>query len=220
MALKYVLFDLDGTLTDSMLGITNCAIYALEKFDIHPSSREELLPYIGPPLIESFTRFHGLSAEQAVQAVAYYRERFSVVGWKENAVYNGIKTLLQELQQLGLCLIVATSKPEEFTHRILEHFDLKKYFAFVSGSTFDGLRSEKADVIAHVRTTHPDISKENAVMVGDRKHDVIGAHSQNLSAIGVLYGYGDRAEMEAVGADFIAADMAELRQLLLTMVNS
>ena len=220
MALKYVLFDLDGTLTDSMLGITNCAMYALEKFDIHPASREELLPYIGPPLTESFMRFHGLSAEQATQAVAYYRERFSVVGWKENAVYDGVVALLRELQQLGICLIVATSKPEVFTHRILEHFDLKKYFAFVSGSTLDGLRSEKADVIAHVQKTYPDINNENAIMVGDRKHDIIGAHKQGLCAIGVLYGYGDRAEMEAVGADFIAADMVALRQLLLTMVNS
>ena len=220
MALKYVLFDLDGTLTDSMPGITNCAMHALEKFGIQPASREELLPYIGPPLVESFQQFHGLSPEQALQAVAYYRERFSTIGWKENAVYDGVKALLQELQGLGLELIVATSKPEVYTHLILEHFDLKQHFAFVAGSTLDGLRNEKADVIAHIRKTYADINNENTVMVGDRKHDIIGAHLQQLRVIGVLYGYGDRAELEAAGADFIVADIQELRQQLLVMANS
>ena len=155
-----------------------------------------------------------------MQAVAYYRERFSTIGWKENAVYSGVEALLQELQASGLRLIVATSKPEVYTNLILEHFDLKKYFTFVAGSTLDGLRDAKAEVIAHIRKSYADIGVENTVMVGDRRHDVIGAHHHRLRVIGVLYGYGDRAEMEAVGADFIVSDIQELRLQLLVMANS
>lgn len=219
MKLRYVLFDLDGTLTDSMLGITNCAMYALEKFGIYPRNREELLPYIGPPLLHSFMTFHGLDCKQAEEAVAHYRERFAKVGWKENEVFEGISALLAELKGRGATLIVATSKPEEFTHRILEHFDLKQYFAFVAGSTLDGTRSEKADVIAYVQEKFPDISRENALMVGDRKFDVIGAHQRGLAALGVLYGYGDRAEMEAAKADFIIEDIPALRNWLLQEIE-
>ncbi len=215
MSIRYVLFDLDGTLTDSALGITNCALYALEKFGIYPASREELLPYIGPPLMHSFMTFHGLTREQAEQAVVHYRERFSIMGWRENEVYDGIPELLSELQDRGVKLIVATSKPEVFTSRILEHFNLAKYFAFVVGSTLDGVRSEKSDVIAFIRERIPEINAENTLMVGDRKYDVEGAHIQNLPVVGVLYGYGDREELEAAGADFIAEDVATLRQRLL-----
>lgn len=219
MALEYALFDLDGTLTDSMEGITNCARYALEKFGIHPQSQAELLPYIGPPLVYSFETFHGLTKEQSEQAVAYYRERFSTVGWQENKVYEGIRELLDELRSRGVTLMVATSKPEVFTHRILEHFDLARYFSFVAASTLDERRSEKADVIAFLLENHPEIHAGNCVMIGDRKYDVFGAHACGLTAIGVLYGYGDRAEMEAAGANFIVESIEELRNLLLTKIG-
>lgn len=215
MALRYVLFDLDGTLTDPALGITNCVMYALEKFNIHPSCREELYPYIGPPLTHSFAQFHGLSAEDAERAVAYYRERFSTVGLYENEVFAGIPALLEELTNNGLTLLVATSKPEEFTNRILEHFDLARYFAFVAGCTLSGLRPTKADVIAYIREKYPEISAQNTWMIGDRKFDVEGAHKCGLPAVGVLFGYGDRAEMEAEKADFIVEDIPALRDLLL-----
>ncbi len=218
MAVKYVLFDLDGTLTDSALGITNCAMYALDKFDIHPKNREELLPYIGAPLSYSFSTFHGLSPKQTAQAVAYYRERFSAVGWRENEVYDGIPEFLNELRGRGVTLMVATSKPEEFTHRILNHFGLAENFAFVAGSTLDGQRSEKADVIAHIQQVYPDINHENTIMVGDRRFDVIGAHDSGLSVVGVLYGYGDREELEAAGADYIAASISSLRERLLSLL--
>ena len=158
MPILYLLFDLDGTLTDPAEGITNCAQYALEKFGIYPSSREELYPYIGPPLVYSFMNFHGLSRDQAERAVVYYRERFSVIGWQENTVYNGMRELLDELKNKGLSLMVATSKPELFTHRILEYFDLKKYFTFIAASTMDEKRSEKADVIAYLLEKHPEIN--------------------------------------------------------------
>lgn len=219
MAIRYILFDLDGTLTDSALGITNCATYALKKFGIFPTSTAELLPYIGPPLMDSFKEFHGLSQDQAQQAVIYYRERFSKIGWRENEVFDGIPSLLKELNDRGVALMVATSKPEEFTCRILEHFDLRKYFEFVAGSTLDGQRSGKADVIAYIRGKFPEMTAENTVMIGDRKYDVIGAHSQNLPAVGVLYGYGDRDEMKAAGADFIVEDVVALQQLLLPMTE-
>ena len=218
MPLKYVLFDLDGTLTDSMPGITNCAIYALEKFGIYPESREELYPYIGPPLIYSFMTFHGLSREQADQAVVYYRERYADVGWCENRVFDGIPELLCALKEKGIQLIVATSKPEVYTRRILDHFSLSQYFSFVAGCTLEGQRSEKAEVIAYIRQNYPEVGAENAIMIGDRKYDVEGAHSQDLPAVGVLYGYGDREEMEAVGADFIAENVAELQKLLVGMI--
>lgn len=219
MMVRYMLFDLDGTLTDSVSGITNCATYALEKFGIYPAYREELLPYIGPPLMHSFMTFHGLTKEQAEQAVTYYRERFSTIGWRENEVYDGIPELLGELQGRGVSLMVATSKPEMFTHRILEHFDLAKYFTFIAGSTLDDRRSKKEDVIAFIREKYPEINAGNCVMIGDRKYDVVGAHSQDLPVVGVLYGYGDRAEMEMVGADYIAEDVAALRKRLLSMIG-
>ncbi len=220
MALQYVLFDLDGTLTDSMLGITNCARYALEKFDIYPQSQEELLPYIGPPLIYSFSTFHGLSREDAERAVVYYRERFSTIGWQENEVYEGIPELLNELVGRGVALMVATSKPELFTHRILEHFDIAKYFTFVAASTMDEKRSEKVDVIAYLLEKHPEISAKNCVMVGDRKYDILGAHQCGLPAVGVLYGYGDQTEMEEAGADYILEDVSTLRDFLLKTLRA
>ena len=214
MSGRYVLFDLDGTLTDPGLGITNCVAYALERFGVHLSGREELYPYIGPPLVPSFQEYHGLTALQAEQALAYYRERFSVVGLFENEVYDGVPAMLERLQQRGCTLIVATSKPEEFTHRILEHFGLAKYFDFVGGNTLDESRPTKEAVISYIMEKYPDISAENTVMVGDRKYDVVGAHACGLPTVGVLYGYGDRSELEAVGADVIVDSVVALAAYL------
>lgn len=216
---RYVLFDLDGTLTDPGPGITNCVAYALEKFDIHAATREELYPYIGPPLTWSFKEYHGLSDQQAEQALLYYRERFSVIGLYENELFAGIPELLADLQSRGITLIVATSKPEEFTHRILDHFDLSKYFAFVGGNTLDEKRPTKAAVIQYILSEYPVITPDNTVMVGDRHFDVEGAHAFGLPAVGVLYGYGDRAEMEAAGADYIAEDVIGLHELLVLLLQ-
>lgn len=215
MEWKYLLFDLDGTLTDPGPGITNCVAYALEKFAVHPASREELYPYIGPPLTWSFQEYHRLTAEQAEQALLYYRERFSVKGLFENEVYDGIPELLAKLKGRGVTLIVATSKPEEFTHRILKHFSLADYFAFVGGNTLDEKRPTKSAVISHILNQYPDITAQNTCMIGDRRFDVEGAHDLGLSAVGVLYGYGDREELESAGADWIAEDVADLRRILL-----
>lgn len=214
----YILFDLDGTLTDPGPGITNCVAYALEKFDIHPQSREELYPYIGPPLTWSFQEYHGLTTEQAEQALLYYRERFSEKGLFENEVYAGIPEALERLRQAGATLMVATSKPEEFTKRILEHFDLARYFSFVAGNTLDEKRPTKASVIQYILDTHPEVTADNAVMVGDRKFDMEGAAAFSMPAVGVLFGYGSREELTAAGALTLAENPDELAEILLNEI--
>lgn len=215
---SFILFDLDGTLTDPGPGITNCVTYALGKFNIQPSSREELYPYIGPPLTWSFQEYHGLTVQQAEQALLYYRERFSVKGLFENDVYAGIPEMLEQLRQAGATLMIATSKPEEFTRRILEHFDLAKYFSFVAGNTLNEERPTKASVIQYILDTHPEVTPSNAVMVGDRKFDVLGAAAFGIPAIGVLFGYGSREELTEAGAAMLAETPQQLEHLLLKMV--
>ena len=149
MKYKYYLFDLDGTLTDPGIGITNSVMYALEKFDIHVSDRKELYPFIGPPLVDSFEKYFGFDEKQAFQAVEYYREYFREDGIFENAVYEGIPEMLSELKSRDAKVALATSKPYEFSVRILDHFDLHQYFDFVGAATMDGRISRKADVISH-----------------------------------------------------------------------
>ena len=210
----YLLFDLDGTLTNPGLGITNSVRYALEKFGITPASREELYPYIGPPLTDSFQKYHGLSPEQAKQALGYYREYFSDRGIFENEPYPGVESFLERLRQEGYTLMVATSKPEEFTHTILRHFRLDGYFDFVCGNTLDESRPTKAEVIACIREQHPAIGPDNALMIGDRRYDVEGAHACGLPAVGVLYGYGSRQELEDAGAEALVQDLPGLREII------
>lgn len=210
----YLLFDLDGTLTDPGLGITNSVLYALEKFGIVPASREELYPYIGPPLIDSFQKYHGLTSKQAEEALGYYREYFSVRGLYENEPYPGIEALLRTLQRAGYTLIVATSKPEEFTHTILQHFRLDTYFSFVGGNTLDESRPTKAAVIRYIQEHFPDLTGENALMIGDRCYDMEGARACGLPAVGVLYGYGSRSELESAGADTVAQTPEELAEII------
>lgn len=208
-----ILFDLDGTLTDPMQGITKSVRYALRHFGIEPESLESLTKFIGPPLKGSFEEFYGFSEDKAELALAKYREYFSVTGIFENEVYPGIAQMLKTLQEKGKHLYLASSKPLVFAERILKHFDLDRYFDYVGGSMLDGRRVEKQEVIEHV-LQEKGIVPQNAVMVGDRRFDIEGAHASNLAAIGVLYGYGDREELTAAGADALAADVAELSQML------
>lgn len=201
---QYLLFDLDGTLTDPGVGITNSVMYALRKFDIHVTDRSELYRFIGPPLRESFELFYGLSGEQNALAVRYYREYFQAQGIYENAVYSGISALLAQLKEMGKTLITATSKPEAFAVRILQHFQLSDYFDFVAGATMDDTRNKKADIIKYA-LEHCGISeKSKALMIGDRMHDVIGAKENGLDALGVLYGYGSCDELKEAGAKYLA----------------
>lgn len=210
MQQKYLLFDLDGTLTDPVEGITNSVIYALDKFGVKVEDRRELYPYIGPPLTDSFMRYHGLTEAQAEQALGYYREYFGDKGMLENVPYEGISALLEDLQKQGYTLLVATSKPEEYTVQILQHFCLDQYFSFVAGNTLDESRPTKASVIAYLWEKFPDICAENALMIGDRKYDVEGAKQHGLPSIGVLYGYGSREELTQAGATAVASDLEEL----------
>ncbi|MBQ2699007.1 MAG: HAD family hydrolase [Firmicutes bacterium] len=210
----YILFDLDGTLTDPVLGITNSVAYALNKFGITVNDRSELHKFIGPPLIDSFMGFYGMSREDAEQATAYYRENFRAGGMFENEVYPGIPELLAELQAQGKKIILATSKPEEFAVKILQHFDLAQYFDFMGGASMDGTRSHKADVIAYSLEMGQVSDRSRAVMIGDREYDILGAKQFGLDSVGVLFGYGSRAELEAAGATHIVATVAELLPLL------
>ena len=202
---QYILFDLDGTLTDPGIGITNSVMYALKKFGIEVEDRAALYKFIGPPLMDSFERFYGFSKEDSALALQYYREYFKPYGLYENEVYEGTRELLEELKKRGKKLILATSKPEEFAKEILRHFDLLQYFDFVGGASMDEIRNKKADVIAYALENCGITDLSAAVMVGDREHDVLGAKQVGLKCIGVLFGYGDREELEAagVGADLI-----------------
>lgn len=212
---QYILFDLDGTLTNSELGITKSVQHALKKFGIEVEDRTVLRPFIGPPLGESFQVYYGLSKDESEKAIEYYRERFSVKGLYENEVYPGVEKMLQDLKESGKKLIVATSKPEKFTMIILEHFDLLKYFDFVAGATLDGSRGEKADVIRYALEMSGINDKSEVIMVGDRKFDILGAKENGLVSMGVLYGFGDREELMEAGADYIVDTAEDIAKILL-----
>ncbi|MBQ8519550.1 MAG: HAD family hydrolase [Agathobacter sp.] len=207
---KYVLFDLDGTLTNPEIGITNCVMYALEKFNIKVEDRKELHPFIGPPLTYSFQTYYGLSEEESERAVKYYRERFSVKGLYENEVYNGVEKLLRQLREGGKVIVLATSKPEEYAIKILKYFDLYKYFDYVAGATMDGSRGEKADVITYALEISGIEDKRQAIMVGDRNYDILGAKENGLDSIGVLFGFGDYEELTKAGATYIVEDVEDI----------
>ena len=215
---KIICFDLDGTLTDPGIGITNSVMYALERYGIRVKDRSQLYRFIGPPLSESFERFYGFSKEDAIHAVEVYREYFSVKGLFENEVFTGIESLLKGLKAQGKIICLATSKPEIFAKQILEHFNLDKYFDYISGSMLNGDRTDKAEVIEWLfklfEENQISLDKEEIVMIGDREHDVIGAHKNGIPVIGVLFGYGSKEELESAGADDIAPSVDILYQML------
>jgi phosphoglycolate phosphatase len=211
---KYLLFDLDGTLTDPKIGITKSFQYALKAFGIVVDDLDELLPCIGPPLRDSFKELYSFSDEEAEWAVAKYREYFSEQGIFENALYSGIPALLSEQVARGRKLIVATSKVTAYAKRILEHFGIAKYFAFVAGSEMDGRRSDKAEVIRYALESMNITEIRKAVMIGDRKYDILGAKELGMDSIVVLYGYGSRGELESVEAGYIAVSVEALSELL------
>lgn len=210
-----ILFDLDGTLTDPGEGITNSVAYALERYGIHNTDRRELYCFIGPPLLESFQKFYGLTYEQADQGVNYYREYYGTKGIFENKVIDGIPQLLEHLKAAGKRLIVATSKPEGYSNQILEHYGLAQYFDFVAGALMDNSRTDKAKVIAYAIEQCGITASDSVIMVGDREHDVIGAKKNGLACVGVLFGYGSAEELTAAGALKLAKDAKELEGILL-----
>lgn len=205
-----ILFDLDGTLTDPGVGITNSVAYALEKFGTKVNNRRELYKWIGPPLQDSFAQFCGFSKEDTERAVGYYREYYKEKGIYENYLYDGIEEVLKALSDAGRTLLVATSKPELFAEQILEYFHIRKYFTYVAGASMDGARSKKEDVIAYALQEAGRTGGSDTVMVGDREYDIIGAKKAGISSIGVLYGYGTRQELVNAGACHIAEKAEEI----------
>lgn len=210
----YVLFDLDGTLTEPKEGITKAVAHALAYYGIIVEDLDTLCKFIGPPLFDSFKEYYGFSQEKAEEAVVKFREYFSVKGIFENEVYDGVENMLETLKERGKTIILATSKPEEFAKRILDHFDLTKYFDYIAGATMDEKRVRKADVIAYAMELAGIEDIENAIMVGDRKHDVLGAKEEGIPCIGVLYGHGDLEEMKECGADYIADTVEDIVKFL------
>lgn len=212
--LKYIFFDLDGTLTDPGLGITNSIFYALEKMGLELPPRESLYRFIGPPLMVSFTQFMGMTEEDAARATKLYREYFAAKGLLENKPYDGIDDLLAELHDKGYILCVATSKPEPFAVQIMEHFDLAKYFTHICGSTLGNERGTKTQVLEYLISKLDDCTSSNTVMIGDRHHDIDGAKNVGLPSIGVLWGYGSAEEFAECGADHVASEMGELAEII------
>lgn len=207
-----ILFDLDGTITDPGIGITNSVAHALKKHGITVEDRAELYKFIGPPLHLSFEEFYGLDGQQAVEEYReYYRDR----GIYENVVYGGVEEMLKKLNESGKRVILATSKPEVFARKILRHFNLTDYFYYAAGANLDGTLTDKAEVIAYALTEGGVTDKSCVLMVGDREHDIIGAKKNGIASVGVLYGYGSREELEAAGADYVAATVGELTEMLI-----
>lgn len=208
---KTFLFDLDGTLTDPKEGIINSVLYALEKIGIEEVNISELDSFIGPPIQQSFVDRYNMNEIEVERAVFYFREYLKQSGLLENKVYDGITTLLQELKDAGNRLFVATSKPTVFAKQVIEHFQLTSFFEEIVGSNLDGTRIKKEEIIAHILQTNEELKKEEMVMIGDRKHDVIGANSNGIASIGVLYGYGSEIELSDAGAIHIVKDVEELQ---------
>ena len=211
---RYLLFDLDGTLTDSAPGILRSAAYALEHFGIMVSDLDTLYPFVGPPLEDSFIEFYNFSEGDAHRAVEIYHDRYERIGVYENAPYDGAAECLHRLREMVYILALATSKPIDMTDVVLDRFGLRRYFDFIGARDNEGLMHTKADVIDHVTASLGIKDKSEAVMIGDRKYDIQGAKATGLDSIGVLFGYGSRDELLTAGADHLAEDYDSLLRLL------
>ena len=220
MPRSIILFDLDGTLTDSKDGIVNCVRYALEKMGAPIPSDDVLQSFVGPPLVDSFKVCCGFSDERAWEAVRAYRERFSTVGLLENALYDGVPQMLESLRAEGLRLSIATSKPTVYAKRIVRNFGIDGMFDHVVGSNIDGSRVDKTEVVRFAMEQYADAVPDDFIMVGDRKHDMVGAANCGALAVGVLYGYGSREELEAFRPAALANSVADLRDTLRELTRS
>lgn len=215
MVYKYVLFDLDGTLTDPYEGISKSVQYSLESFGIEEKDEDILKKFIGPPLKESFMKFYGFDEEKALKAVEKYRERYITTGVYENALIDGVKDTLAILKEKGIRIFLATSKPQPLAEVILKHFGITEYFDFIGGADFNYNRDEKWQVIEYVFENSGIQDKENALMIGDRMHDIIGAKKTGLKCLCVLCGYGSREEFTEYGADYIVETIPDILNIVL-----
>lgn len=217
---RYVFFDLDGTLTDPAEGITNSVMYALRHFGIEVTDRKELYPFIGPPLSDSYAKYYGFTAEQSEKGVNLFREYFLEKGIFENMPYPGMPELLAELHQLGCKLVVTSSKPQLFVERILDHFDMAKYFHAVCGATMDEKTSRKPIIIRNALDICLEAGADNTIVVGDHALDVIGAHENGLPACAVLYGYGENDAIEEAKPEYTACSVNDLRMCLVDWLQN
>jgi len=199
----YILFDLDGTISDPKEGITKSIQFSLREFGIDVEDLDTLTPFIGPPLRDSYKQFYGFNEADTERAVAKYREYYAETGIFQNALYDGIVPLLKTLQDRGKQLFIATSKPTVYAEKILKHFEIDQYFAFISGCELDGRRSKKSEVIQYALDNMGITRMDEAIMIGDRKYDILGAKALGIDSVGVLYGYGDLQELTASKATFI-----------------
>lgn len=212
---NYILFDLDGTLTDPKEGITKSVDNALKYFNINVLNLDDLKIFIGPPLKESFIRFYNLTEEEAVIAIDKYREYFSVKGIYENNIYPGINDLLDKLKRKGKKIYLATSKPTIYAIEILKYFNIFDYFDGVFGSNLDGTNTNKKNVIENVLLESQIIDKSQVIMIGDRKHDIIGANENEIDSIAVLYGYGSVEELIGAKPKYILTSVLEIEKIIL-----
>ncbi|MBD9396880.1 HAD family hydrolase [Pseudomonas sp. PDM11] len=211
MQQRTVLFDLDGTLTDPREGITRSVQYALSKLDIHEPDLVALEHFIGPPLLQCLMHAYSLSEARAWEAVNHYRDRFREVGLYENQLFDGVIELLQLLQEQGRTLYIATSKPTVFASEIARHFDFARYFKAIYGSELDGTRTNKVELIAHL-LEQEGLDPADTLMIGDRKHDLIGAHSNGVRAVAVGYGFGSLEELSGERPAYHVQTLAQLHQ--------
>lgn len=212
-----ILFDLDGTLTDSGEGVTKSVRYALAKFGIDEPDLKKLECFIGPPLIDSFMERYSFTLEEAIRVREAFNERYQPIGWKENFPYPGIEKVLETLRAHGKMLGVATSKPADKADNVLTLFDLKKYFQVISAAPLNGLNSDKIDRIRECIATAKELGcpAERPVLVGDTKYDVIGAHECGIPCIGVTWGFASEGEFEAYDTEYVVETMEGLTELLL-----
>lgn len=215
---KYILFDLDGTISDSQEGICKSVQHALSKYGIEVNDIKTLTPFIGPPLRDSFKSFYNIPDEKLEECIAFYRERYSTIGLFENVMYDGIPELLKDLKENGKKLAIASSKPQLFVEKILDYFGILKYFDVITGSTFDGSLEKKTDIITMCFQKlfgNDDCNKAECVMIGDRKFDMEAANELSIPNIGVTYGFGDREELENSKALYIVDTVKELYDILM-----
>ena len=214
MKYPYLFFDLDGTISNSAEGITNAVTYALEHMGITPPPKQELMHFIGPPLIRTFTADYDLTPEEGARAVSLYREYYNVKGVYECEMYRGVGELLKRLRDAGYRMVLATCKPTVMAKVVLNYFGIGEYFEMVSGPEFDGTRNEKHQVIAYAMEQLGICDPKTALMIGDRRDDVLGAKKCGLPCVGVLWGYGGEAELREAGAAEVAQNTEKLQNLI------
>jgi len=212
---KVILFDLDGTLTESKEGIINSILYALQKLGIDENDLNRLQPFIGPPLLDSFMSAYGFTRAKAEIAVQYYREFFSVKGIYENRLYPGIYQLLGDLKNAGKINVLATSKPLIYATEVLSYFCIPGFFDYITGSELNGSHTDKKELIKEVMDHYHDYKPDEFIMIGDRKYDIEGAKENGITSVGVLYGYGTREELEKAHPDYLIDNPEELKNIIL-----